>query len=397
MVVRSIEEELATLRELYSRSDGPRAVLEYVTQQALEAEVSEHLNAGRHERTAERSGYRNGYKPRTLGTRVGKLELEVPQVRDCQPYQPSLWQKWQRHERALLVACAEMYFQGVSTRKVQEVLEAMCAGEISAMTVSRVAAELDEKLKAFRKRSLKLLAYPYLQIDARYEHVRIGDQVVSQAVLVVFGYNSLGCRELLDWRVADSESEASWGELFRDLKARGLHGVRLVTSDAHSGIRSALSRHFQGVCWQRCQVHYKREISKKVGSRKYREIQADVKTMLGAGDKAACLRCRDELVEKWGKKYPEVARMLEGVEDCLSVLAFPAEHRSRLASTNHAENLMLQLRRRTAVVNVFPNVASLDRLVGALLLEEHESWVTRKKPVFNMADLWPLEQEVAMV
>ena len=254
MAEQSIEASMAVLRELYARPDGPRAVLEFLSQRILEEESREHVGAGWHERSDGRRGYRNGYKPRTLHGRLGSMELQVPQVRDCEAYQPSLWNRWQRHERALLCACAEMYFQGVSTRGVQEVLEMMCGGQVSAMTVSRAAAELDEKLKTFRTRSLKEMAYPYLQIDARYEHVRIGGKVVSQAVLVVFGFNAQGYREILDWRVADSESEMSWGELFRDLKQRGLHGVLLVTSDAHGGMRAALKRYFQGVCWQRCQA-----------------------------------------------------------------------------------------------------------------------------------------------
>lgn len=387
MAEPSIDESMVVLRELYARPDGPRAVLAFLSQRILEAEAAEHVGAGWHERSAGRRGHRNGYKPRTLHGRMGTLQLQVPQVRDCEAYQPSLWNRWQRHERALLCACAEMYFQGVSTRGVAQVLRTMCGGAVSAMTVSRAAAELDEKLKVFRERSLKAMAYPYVQIDARYEHVRIDGKVVSQAVLVVFGFNVLGMREILDWRVADSESQTTWGELFSDLKQRGLHGVLLVTSDAHRGMRAALTRHFQGVCWQRCQVHFKRELSKKVGSKSFKEIQQDLRTVLGDATLAQCLRCRDEMAAKWGRRYPAVAQMLAGVEDCLTVLAFPAEHRRRLASTNHAENLMLQLRRRTAVVNVFPNVASCDRLIGALLIEEHEKWAGAKRGVFNMAEL----------
>jgi len=398
MAEKSVTDMLALLRELFTQAQGPRALLEQLSQEALEAECAQHLQAQRHERTGERQGYRNGYKPRKLQTRVGTLEMTVPQVRDTEPYQPSLWGKWQRHERALLVACAEMYYQGVSTRRVQEVLQTMCEGQISAMTVSRIAQELDEKLAGFRRRSLKAVAYPYLQIDARYEHVRLDGKVVSQAVLVVMGYNALGRREILDWRVADSESESSWGELFRDLKDRGLHGVLLVTSDAHGGIRAALQRHLQGVSWQRCQVHFKRELSQRVGSKRYHELQADLRAVFSGEDQAECLRRREEMAQKWGEKYPKVATMLEGVEDCLAVLAFPAAHRKRLASTNHAENLMRQLRRRTAAVGIFPNVASLDRLIGAQLLEIHEQWLTARKPTFNMAEVkLPPGQEAAAV
>lgn len=395
MAERSIEDSMGVLRELYARPDGPRAVLEFLSQRILEEEAREHVGAGWHERSEGRRGYRNGYKPRSLHGRLGTMQLQVPQVRGCEAYQPSLWNRWQRHERALLCACAEMYFQGVSTRDVQEVLETMCGGQVSAMTVSRAAAELDEKLKTFRTRSLKEMVYPYLQIDARYEHVRIDGKVVSQAVLVVFGINALGRREILDWRVADSESETTWGDLFRDLKSRGLHGVLLVTSDAHSGIRAALRRHFQGTCWQRCQVHFKRELSRKVGTKSFKAIQDDIRTVFQGQTVEDCLRCRDEMAGRWSKRYPAVAQMLGGAEDCLTVLSFPPEHRKRLASTNHAENLMLQLRRRTAVVNVFPNVASCDRLIGAVLIEEHEKWAGLSRPIFNMSDLAALQRAAA--
>jgi transposase-like protein len=384
-----IDDGLAVMRELYGHEDGPRKVVEYLLQRILEEEAAEHLGAGRHQRSQGRRGHRNGYKPRKLQGRLGTMDLQVPQVRNCEPYQPSLWNKWQRHERALLCTCAEMYFQGVSTRKVQKVLKVMCNYELSAMTVSRVAAELDEKLEQFRGRSLKALAYPYLQIDARYEHVRIEGQVVSQAVLVVIGFNALGRKEILDWRVADSESQASWVELFRDLKERGLHGVLLITSDAHKGIRAAIEKHFQGVAWQRCQVHFKRELSKRVASRYYHELQQDLRLVFKASTLQEALVLREEMASKWKKRYPGVAQRLQEVEDCLAVLAFPQEHQRRLASTNHAESLMRQLRRRTAVVNIFPSVGSCQRLIGALLIQEHEKWAKARRPVFNLADLRP--------
>jgi transposase-like protein len=239
------------------------------------------------------------------------------------------------------------------------------------------------------------MSYPYLQIDARYEHVRIDGEVVSQAVLVVFGFNVQGRREILDWRVADSESESSWGQLFRELKERGLHGVLLVTSDAHGGMRAALKRYFQGVCWQRCQVHFRRELGKKVGSRYFQQLQVELTSVLRGQSVEECLRCRDEMAGRWRNRYPAVAEMLASIEDCLTILSFPQDHRLKLASTNFAENLMLQLRRRTAAVNVFPNVASCDRLIGALLIEEHEKWAGAVRGVFNMAELATMQRQAA--
>jgi len=352
-------------------------------------EVTAHVGAEPYERKVSgRRGYRNGNKSRSLKTRVGELNLSVPQTRNCEPYHPSMFAKWQRSEQALLVACAEMYFQGVSTRRVQGVLEEMCGTDISSMTVSRVVSELDEKLTTFRDRSLSGHVYPYLMIDARYEKVRVDGHVVSQAVLVVTGFNESGRREILDWRVGDSESEETWGELFRDLKDRGLQGVRLIVSDAHQGIIAAMKRHFQGVAWQRCRVHFKREIAKKVSWKVLKELMADLRAVFSPGERAECLRRSEEMAVKWDKHYPKVSRMMrESLEDCLTVLDFPEHHRLRLTSTNMVERLMEEIKWRSRVVGVFPNRASCDRLVGAVLIETEEKWQVEKRPYFNMEHL----------
>ncbi len=388
MAESNVADVMGLLREVFTREDGPRKLLELLTQAGLEQEVQEHLGAERYQRGSDRRGHRNGYKPRELQTRVGDLELRVPQVRGCEPYRPSMWGRWQRHERAVLVACAEMYYQGVSTRRVQQVLEKMCDGEISAMTVSRVAKDLDEHLLQFRRRSLKELRYPYLQIDARYEHVRMEQRIVSQAVLVVIGFNGMGRREILSWRVGDSESEATWGAVFQDLKERGLSGLLLVTSDAHRGIRAALDRHFQGVAWQRCQNHFMSDVARLVGSKRDKQVRADLRLVYQGTSLRDCLLKRDEMMAKWGRTHPKVAQLLEeGLESCLTVLSFPPEHAMRLRTTNMAESLMRVLRRRTAVVSVFPTRESCDRLIGALLLETHEKWLGELRPLFNFANL----------
>lgn len=385
MAKQSIELEPELVQSLFKDPDVLARLLEVVAQAAMAAEVAGHLGAGRHEQTSGRQGHRNGYKPRTLKTRVGDLELSVPQVRGCEPYRPSLFGRWQRSERALLVACAEMYFQGVSTRNVSQVLEAMCDGQISAATVSCVAAELDEKLAAFRARRLNLTAYPYLTVDARYERVRVDGKVVSQAVLVVAGFTAEGRREVLDWRLGDSESESAWGALFRDLKDRGLTGVRLVVSDAHRGIRAALGRHFQGVAWQRCQVHFKRELAKRVSYKASKELMAAVRAVFAGASVAECLARGEELAAAREKKTPAVAAALRaGLADCLTVMSMPEDHRPRLTSTNMLESLMKRLKKRTRVVGVFPNRASCDRLIGAQLLEVHEAWATEERLQFNM-------------
>jgi putative transposase len=313
------------------------------------------------------------------------LELDVPQVRGCEPYHPSLFGKWQRSERALLVACAEMYFQGVSTRNVRGVLEAMCDGEISSTTVSQVARELDEKLAAFRCRRLDGHEYPYLKVDARYEKVRVDGRVVSQAVLVTVGYTEEGRREVLDYRLGDSESERTWAEAFVDLKARGLKGVRLLVSDAHAGIVAAARRHLQGVAWQRCRVHFMRELAKKVGYKHAKGLLAEARAVFAGATRAECLLRGEEMALRWEAKNAAVSRLLrEGLGDCLAVLGFPEEHRRRLASTNELENLMKRLKKRTKVVGVFPSRSSCERLIGSQLLEVHEQWLTEPLARFNM-------------
>lgn len=386
MAKHTMDEVLANLNNLFTDPGRLRRVLEVLLEQAMEHEVDAHLGAGYHERSSDRRGHRNGYKPRHLKTRVGEIDVSVPQVRGCDPYHPSMFAKYQRSERALLVACAEMYFQGVSTRNVQHVLETMCDGDISAMTVSRIASEIDEKLDMFRSRRLDHHPYPYVQIDARYEKVRVDGRVVSQAVLTVMGYNMLGVKEILDWRVDDSESEQTWSDVFRGLKDRGLYGVQLIVSDAHSGIRAAISRHFQGVAWQRCQVHFKRELLKKVTYTKQKEVMADFKAVLAGVDACECLLRGEEMAIKWEQRGSlKVATMLrDGLEDCLAVMDCHANHQIRLRSTNLLENLMKRLKKRSSVVGVFPNRASCDRLLGAQLMEVHEQWQTATRNTINM-------------
>jgi putative transposase len=370
------------VQEAFREDGGLRRLLEVVLNRVMQEESTAQVGAGPHERTAARRGYRNGTKPRSFKTRAGELALEIPQVRNCEPYQPSMFGRWERSERALLVACSEMYYQGVSTRNVRAVLEQMCDIELSAMTVSRVASELDEKLSAFRSRRLDHTQWEYLMLDARYEKVRVEGKVISQAALVVVGFTIQGQRELL---VGDSESEQHWGELFASLKDRGLKGVKLIVSDAHGGIRAAIKRHFQGAAWQRCRVHFKREMGRTVSYKKLKELNQDLASVFAPAEREECRRRAEEMAIKWERLSPAAAKMLrEGLDDCLTVLSFPEHHRKKLASTNLLENIMKRLKKRTRVVGVFPNRASCDRLIGAQLMELHESWLTEEKAYFNM-------------
>jgi transposase-like protein len=385
MALNDIGEIGLLVQEAFSSYQGLRRLLEMVVNSGMRAEASAHVGASMHERSSDRRGYRNGTKARRFKTRAGELELEVPQVRDCEPYHPSMFARWERSERALLVACSEMYFQGVSTRNVRAVLGEMCQTELSAMTVSRVASELDEKLSSFRSRGLDHSQWEYLMLDARYEKVRVDGRVVSQAVLVTVGFTVLGKREVLDWRVGDSESAEHWGEVFASLKDRGLRGVKLIVSDAHRGIRAAITRHFQGSAWQRCRVHYKREMGRRVSYKKLKELNRDLAAVFAPVERAECLARGEEMACRWERSSPAVAAMLrEGLEDCLTVQTMPLHHQKRLTSTNLLENMMKRLKKRTRVVGVFPNRSSCDRLIGAQLLELHEAWMTQEKAYFNM-------------
>src|SRR5947199_705974 len=254
----------ATQSILTDDPDFLRFIVERVIQEILEAEMTAHLHAEPYERNAERRGYRNGYKSRQLNTRVGTLSLQVPQARDA-TFSTQLFARYQRSEKALAIALMEMYVEGVSTRKVREITEALCGTSFSKSLVSELAGQLDTELEAWRNRPLTETTYPYLSVDARYEDVRQRGQVVSQGVLIVAGVRADGHREIRAGTVADTESKATYHQVFRDLKARGLSGVRLVTSDDHRGLKAAIDRHFQVAGWQRCQVHLARELVKMDG------------------------------------------------------------------------------------------------------------------------------------
>jgi len=365
------------LDEIQERMDGDllKAMVELIAQRVMEEELARHVGAERHERTQERRGHRNGYKGRSLKTRVGELELQVPQARGVEPYSPMLFAKWQRSERALLVACAEMYFMGVSTRKVKRVLEKMGGFELSASTVSCVASELDEKLTEFRQRRLDAYTWPYLMVDATYVKVRKRGRVVDQAVLVVAGVNDAGRREILTWRLADVESEDTWTQVFRELKHRGVNGVQWLVSDGHGGIRAAVRTQFAGVAWQRCWTHFMRNVLAKV---KHKHKDPLAKELIAArkfDDVKTCLMEAERVAERWEKDYPGAAEQIrEQFEETLAVHDLPREHRRRVYTTNILERLMREIKRRTRVVGIFPNESSCDRLVGAHFLERDETW-----------------------
>ena len=300
------------LDEIQGQVDGDlfREMLRLMAQQVMEEELTRHLGAQRHERTQQRTGHRNGYKARGLNTRVGALELQIPQTRGTEPYSPLFFAKWQRSERALLVACAEMYFMGVSTRKVKDVLEKMSGFEVSASTVSCVAQELDERLAEFRQRRLDEQEWPFLMMDACYIKVRRKGRVANQAVLVVAGITDDGRREILTWRTADAESEDSWTEVLRELRQRGVRGVRWIVSDGHEGIQAAARSQFTGACWQRCWTHFMRNALAKVGHKHKNALAKELVAARKFEDVKICLIEAERVAARWETQYPRVAKQI---------------------------------------------------------------------------------------
>ena len=354
-------------------------IVERVLQELLEAEMTEHIGAAPHERTNARKGHRNGYKPRTLRSRVGTLNLLVPQDREG-TFSTRLFSRYQRNEKALVLALMEMYVEGVSTRKVKEVTEELCGTSFSKSLVSSLAGSLDSELQAWRMRRLEAKAYPYLFVDARYEKARVDGRVVSQGVLVVSGVRDDGFREILALEVADTESEATYHELFRSLKARGLRGVELVVSDDHQGLKAAAFRHFQGASWQRCQVHYARNLLGMVGHARRKELAEGLRGVFAAPSREVAVRLACELALRWRTSHPRVAEHLEEhIEECLTCLAFPESHRRRIRTTNGLERLNQEIKRRTQVVRIFPNREACLRLVTALAAEQSEEWLTGRR------------------
>lgn len=356
-----------------------KEIVERVLQELLEVEMTEHIGAAPYERSERRTGRRNGHKPRALRTRVGTLNLLVPQDRES-AFSTRIFSRYQRNEKALVLALMEMYVEGVSTRKVKDITEALCGMSFSKSLVSRLAAELDSELERWRDRPLTAEAYPYVFVDARYEKVRVDGRVVGEGVLIVAAVRDDGFREILAVEVADTESEATYQELFRSLKARGLRGVELVISDDHEGLKAAIERHFQGASWQRCQFHYAKNLLKTVASSKRQELGAGLREVFAAPTRETALNLAQRLADRWRESYPQVAEHVEEhIEECLACLYFPESHRRRIRTTNGLERFNQEIKRRTRVVRIFPNREACLRLVTALAIEQSEEWLTGRR------------------
>lgn len=346
--------------------------------EAMKAERSQALGAGSYERSDKRRGYANGFKPKTINTRLGSMTVQIPQVRGEVDFYPSALERGVRSERALKLAIAEMYVHGVSTRKVTQVMEELCGLEVSSTQVSRASQLLDEELATWRNRPLG--RFPYVFFDARYEKVRHGGAVVSCAVLIAVGVGEDGKRCVLGVSVSLSEAEVHWRGFMEGLQSRGLHGVVLIISDDHAGLRAAREARFPGVPWQRCQFHLQRNAAHHVPRVSMRvEVSADLRTIFDSQDRVEADRRLRLVVDKYQKRAPQLSAWLEAnVPEALTVLAFPAIHRKRLRTSNLLERINKELRRRTRVATLFPNEAALLRLVGAVLAEISDEWETEK-------------------
>jgi len=370
----SREEWKAALVELVKEGDYLRTVVEEVMQQVLEAEMDEALGAEKGERTPNRQGYRSGHYPRTLITRVGKLELRVPQDRQGR-FRTEVFERYQRSEKALVGALAEMYIQGVSTRKVKAITEELCGHEFSASTVSRINESLDGELAKFAERRLEE-EYPYLVLDARYEKVREDGVVRSQAVLVAIGINREGRRCVLGVGLANRESTTSWREFLLGLKQRGLRGVELVVSDDHAGLKQAIVEILPEAVWQRCYVHFLRNALDYLPRKANDDCLVELRWLYDRHDLEQARQDLAVWLNKWQAKYPKLCDWVEAnIEETFTFYRLPVEHHKHLKSTNLLERINEEIKRRTLVVRIFPNAASCLRLVRALAAEIHEDWI----------------------
>jgi len=359
---------------LMEQKDFLVPVVQEAVQAVLELEMEECLQAGKHERTDQRLGYRSGYYRRRLITRVGTILLRVPQDR-AGHFSTQVFEQYQRSEKALVAALAQMYVQGVSTRKVAAITEELCGHEFSASSISAITARLDAQLAEFSRRALRE-AFPYVILDARYERVREGGVIVSRAILIALGIDWEGRRQVLAVEYANRESQSSWKEFLVQLKERGLQGVQFVVSDDHPGLKAAVREVLPGVWWQRCYVHFLRNALDYLPRKADDDCLQELRWMYERRDVEEARRDLRQWLEKWGGKYPKLCAWVEAnIEETWTFYRLPLAHHKHLKSTNLLERFNQEIKRRTLVVRIFPNETSCLRLVRAIAAEQHEEWM----------------------
>ena len=373
------------------RDEAFSKLLEEIFNQVLLSQSTEQIGAQPYERTEDRTAYRNGFRDRQLTTRVGALTLRVPRHRNGH-FSTELFARYQRSEQVLVLAMMEMVINGVSTRKVEQITEELCGKKFSKSTVSALCKNLDPMVEAFRTRPLHC-HYPFLMVDAIYVKVRENGRIQSRGLLIAIAVNEEGHREIIGFQLANSESESSWGELFSSLKDRGLKNVDLVTSDDHKGLVNAIRRHFQGTSWQRCQTHFSRNMLDHTPKALQPEVKEELRRLYESVDLESARKVRDQIIKTYESKAPKATALLdEAFDDITAVLALPLKYRKRLRTTNGVERLNQEIRRRERVIRIFPNSASVIRLMGALLMEHDEKWQTGRK-YFDMALYYQIQDK----
>jgi len=387
-------DEMMTLRTLLEKSsdaDLLREMIGFTAQRLMELEVESKTGAGYGEKSAERLVQRNGYRDRLWETRAGTVELHIPKLRKGS-YFPAFLEPRRLAEKALTAVVQEAYVHGVSTRSVDDLVKAMGMTGISKSQVSRLCAEIDEKVKAFLSRPLEG-DWPYLWIDATYVKVRQSGRIVSVAVIVAVGVNSDGRREVLGMAIGPSEAEPFWTDFLRKLARRGLRGVKLVISDAHEGIKAAVAKVFHA-SWQRCRVHFMRNVLAHAGRQGRRVVAAFIGTAFVQDDAEAASKQWRAVADQLRPKVPKLAALMDEAEtDVLAFMTFPKDHRTKIHSINPLERLNGEIKRRTDVVGIFPNEDAITRLVGALLLEQNDEWAVQRGRYMSLETIAPLSDD----
>jgi transposase-like protein len=361
-------------------TDQLREMVRLLAEALMSADADAMCGAGYGERSAERVNHRNGYRERRWDTRAGTIELAIPKLRRGSYFPSWLLEPRRRSERALMSVIAECYVKGVSTRKVDKVVEQLGIEGISKSQVSEIASSLDEQVEAFRTRPLEAEAYPYMWLDAMCVKCREDGRIANVAVVVAIGVNDQGHREILGVDVVTAEDEAAWAAFLRELVARGLSGVKLVISDAHEGLKNAIGKVLHGASWQRCRTHFMRNLLTKVPRSAQRLVATLVRGIFEQPDADQVWAMHSQIVEKLEAQYGDAAKLLDhAAPDVLAFTAFPKEHWRRIWSNNPLERLNKELRRRSDVVGIFPNRAGVIRLLGAVLAEQHDEWVVARR------------------
>ena len=362
-----------------NRDDAFKMLVERILNAVMLAESEQQLGASMHERTEDRQDYRNGIRERILNTRIGSLVLEVPRHRN-QPFHTMVFENYQRSEASLIATMVQMVIAGVSTRKVSKVVETLCGTSFSKSTVSALCKKLDAEIMAFKSRPLNMNDAPFLMVDATYFKAREDHKIVSKAFLVALAITSDGSREIVGFDVFDAEDNYSWRTFFKDLKARGLDGVHMVISDAHKSILRAIAKTYPDAAWQRCQVHFIRNILDETPTRFKEGLKSELRRMFNASTIGEARSLRDGIISDYTPVAPKAVNVLDtGFEDAMTVMQLPEWMRTKLRSSNWIERLNREFKRRSDVIQIFPNAASILRLMGAVAIEYNDQMSVKQR------------------